>query len=148
MASARACSIPPSRLAIAAFRPFDFESEVTAGTINTIMIAMIPMTTNISSSVNPPASRSRGTTARQEPRTRSRCEAEITKQEVENLETGERKPESGERKLDSSVKAKRSRSFGNVKALRRSRCRSVKTRRVGKGDTNLSLEHTREVVKG
>src|SRR5437762_2719490 len=143
MASARACSIPPSRLAIAAFRPFDFEREVTAGTINTIMIAMIPMTTNISSSVNPP---SRKATARQEPRTRSRCEAEITKQEVEDLETGERKPESGERKLDSSVKAKRSRSFGNVKALRRSRCLSVKTRRVGNGDTNLSVQHRLEIV--
>src|SRR5204863_1293917 len=116
----------------------------------TIMIAMIPMTTNISSSVkakrsrsfgnvNPPASRGRGTTARQEPRTRSRCEAE-------NLETEERKPENGERKLDSSVKAKRSRSFGNVKALRRSRCLRVKTRRVGNGDTNLRVQQSLEIV--
>jgi len=56
---------------------------------------------------------------------RSRCEGEITKQEVENLETGERKPETGERKLDS-----------NAKALRRSRCLGVKTLRVGNGDTN------------
>src|SRR5437773_3519336 len=125
MASARACSIPPSRLAIAAFRPFDFEREVTAGTINAIRIVMMLMTTNISSSVNPP---SRKATARQEPRARSRCEAE-------NLETGERKPETGERKLDS-----------NAKALRRSRCLSVKTRRVGNGDTNLSVQQSLEIV--
>src|SRR2546430_17532365 len=103
---------------------------VNAGTINTIMIAMIPMTTNISSSVKAKRSRSFGNVKAlrrsrclsvKTRRTRSRCEAEITKKEVENLETGEGKPETGKRKLDSSVKAKRSRSFGNVKALRRSR---------------------------
>src|SRR5256886_16141939 len=100
---------------------------VNAGTINTIMIAMIPRTTNISSSVKAKRSRSFGNVKALrrsrclsvKARARSRCEAEITKQEAENLETGERKPETGERKLDSSVKAKRSRSFGNVKALRR-----------------------------
>src|SRR5438552_12977967 len=46
----------------------------------------------------------------------------------------------------SSVKAKRSRSFGNVKALRRSRCLTVKTRRVGNGDTNLSVQQRLEIV--
>src|SRR5438105_4893814 len=128
---------------------------VNAGAMSTIKIAMIPMTAINSANVNPPSSRSRGTTARQEPRARSRCEAEITKQEVENLETGERKPETGERKLDSSVKAKRSRSFGNVnppsrKATARqeprSRCLSVKTRRVGNGDTNLKVQQSLEIV--
>src|SRR5437667_10410045 len=100
---------------------------------------MMPITTIISSSVKAKRSRSFGNV---KARARSRCEVEIRKEEVENLETGEGKPETGERKLDSSVKAKRSRSFGNVKALRRSRCLSVKTRRVGSGDTNLSVQQS------
>src|SRR5205085_11389964 len=44
------------------------------------------------------------------------------------------------------VKAKRSRSSGNVKALRRSRWLSVKTRRVGNGDTNLRVQQSLEIV--
>src|SRR5437762_8534430 len=127
---------------------------VNAGAMSTIKIAMIPMTTINSSSVKAKRSRSFGNVKALrrtrclsvKPHARSRCEAEITKQEVENLETGERKPETGKRKLDSSVKAKRSRSFGNVKARTRSRCLSVKTRRVGNGDTNLSVQQSLEIV--
>src|SRR5438067_7796104 len=51
MASARACSIPPSKLAIAAFRPFAFEREVTAGTSAESKITIIPRTTSISINV-------------------------------------------------------------------------------------------------
>src|SRR5438552_18436491 len=66
---------------------------VNAGAINTIRIAMIPMTTRSSS----------------------------------------------------SVKAKRSRSFGNVKALSRSRCLSLKLRR-SQGNTNLRIQYLLEIV--
>src|SRR5437879_11267 len=45
----------------------------------------------------------------------------------------------------SSVKAKRSRSFGNVKALSRSRCLSLKLRR-SQGNTNLRVQHRLEIV--
>src|SRR5438105_8145430 len=44
----------------------------------------------------------------------------------------------------SSVKAKRSRSFGNVKAPERSRCLSLKLRR-SQGNTNLSVQHRLEI---
>src|SRR5437660_892425 len=66
---------------------------VNAGAINTIRIAMIPITTRSSS----------------------------------------------------SVKAKRSRSFGNVKALSRSRCLSLKLRR-SQGNTNLRIQYRLEIV--
>jgi hypothetical protein len=105
---------------------------VNAGAMSTIKIAMMAMTTNNSSSVKAKRSRSFGNVKALR---RSRCEVEIKKWEVENLETGERKRETGARKLDS-----------NVKALRRSRCLSVKTRRVGNGDTNLRVQYSMEIV--
>src|SRR5437667_3574531 len=61
IASARACSIPPSKLSRAALRPPDFESDVTAGTKKARTIAMMPITMSSSSNVNPP---SRKATAR------------------------------------------------------------------------------------
>src|SRR5438094_3550902 len=51
MASARACSIPPSKLAIAAIRPFASEREVTAGMTAESKITIIPRTTSISTKV-------------------------------------------------------------------------------------------------
>src|SRR5438445_4755650 len=93
---------------------------VKAGMISTIRIATMAMTTNNSSNVKAPS--------------RSRCELEIKKQEVEDLETGERKPETGERKLDS-----------NVKAPERSRCLSLKLRR-SQGNTNSRIQYRLAIV--
>src|SRR5437870_5485250 len=45
----------------------------------------------------------------------------------------------------SNVKAKRSRSFGNVKALSRSRCLSLKLRR-SQGNTNLRIQYRLAIV--
>src|SRR6266516_12058 len=53
IASARASSIPPSKLSRAALRPPDLESDVTAGTKATSIIAMMLITTRSSTSVNP-----------------------------------------------------------------------------------------------
>src|SRR6266496_3977892 len=53
MASARACSIPPSKLLHAALRPPDLESDVTAGTKAASAITIMPITTRSSRSVNP-----------------------------------------------------------------------------------------------
>src|SRR5205809_1250426 len=52
MASALACSIPPSKELRAALRPPDLDSDVTAGTKAASAIIMMPMTTRSSSSVN------------------------------------------------------------------------------------------------
>src|SRR5439155_25161242 len=51
MASARACSIPPSKALRAALRPPDLESDVTAGTKAVSVIIMMPITTRSSISV-------------------------------------------------------------------------------------------------
>src|SRR6266404_4190220 len=51
-ASERACSIITVKLLIAALRPLDFDSELTAGTRATSRIEIIPMTTRSSINVN------------------------------------------------------------------------------------------------